>query len=157
MSCISRDVRTPLNTIVGLTALALKKIENRSYVEDCLNKISHENTELVNLIDNIVDISEAESGKVRLSHSTFSLSELVNEITDSVADSVLSKNQDFNVRVKGVRYEYLVGDASLVEKINDKIDSADKEKAENTSTNELLVEVINLLKKFIPNLLIPVD
>lgn len=117
MSCISRDVRTPLNTIVGLTALALKKIENRSYVEDCLNKISHENTELVNLIDNIVDISEAESGKVRLSHSTFSLSELVNEITDSVADSVLSKNQDFNVRVKDVRYEYLVGDEVKIKSV----------------------------------------
>ncbi|MCQ2358952.1 MAG: response regulator [Phascolarctobacterium sp.] len=117
MSCISRDVRTPLNTIVGLTALALKKIENRNYVEDCLNKISHENTELVNLIDNIVDISEAESGKVRLSHSTFSLSELVNEITDSVADSVLSKNQDFNVRVKDVRYEYLVGDEVKIKSV----------------------------------------
>lgn len=117
LSCISRDVRTSLNTIVGLTALATKRSDDHDYVVECLSKISRENNELVSLIDNIVEISEAESGKMKLNKSTFSLAEIVSDLTNYVAEDMIGKGQSLDVRTQGVRYEYLFGDEGKIKSI----------------------------------------
>lgn len=117
LSCVSQDFRTPMNSVVGMTVLANKKIENTEYVRDCLQKIARENTSMVELIDSIVDISEAEAGKMQLNSSTFSLQELVVDLLDSIADEVLNKKINFDIRNHNIRREYLIGDEARIKNI----------------------------------------
>lgn len=117
LSCVSQDFRTPMNSVVGMTVLADKKIDNKEYVQDCLQKIAKENTSMVELIDSIVDISEAEAGKMQLNKSTFSLPELIVEFLDGLAVEVFDKNLEFDIRNHNVFREYLIGDEKRIKNI----------------------------------------
>ncbi|MDO4178652.1 MAG: response regulator [Phascolarctobacterium sp.] len=117
LSCVSQDFRTPMNNVVGMTVLAKKRLNDPQYINECLDKIVKENSSMVELIDNIVDISEAEAGTMQLNKGAFSLQELFSELFDSVAQTVLEKKLTLDVRNHDIRREYLIGDEARIKSI----------------------------------------
>ncbi|MFQ9150339.1 MAG: sensor histidine kinase [Blautia sp.] len=72
LSSMSHDIRTPMNGIVGMTAIAMKNLDNRERVEDCLRKIDDSSRLLLSLINDVLDMSKIESGRMELSRQRIS-------------------------------------------------------------------------------------
>ena len=81
LSNMSHDIRTPMNAIVGMTALAQKHIDEKVRVADALSKIETASGHLLSLINDVLDTSRLNSGRMKLSSDRFSLSDLLHEIT----------------------------------------------------------------------------
>lgn len=107
---MSHDIRTPMNAIIGFTALLAKDAENPDRVRDFTKKISYSGQHLLSLINDILDMTKIESGKTSLNVEEFSLSEFVEELYAIIAPQSSSKKQKLNVYTKGKLPEYVVGD-----------------------------------------------
>ena len=79
LSNMSHDIRTPMNAIVGMTALAKKHIDEKTRVVDALNKIEIASTHLLSLINDVLDMSRINSGRLNISDDVFTLSELIHD------------------------------------------------------------------------------
>ena len=77
---MSHDIRTPMNAIVGMTALAKRYIDEKSRVMDALDKIETASGHLLNLINDMLDMSRINSGRLKLTSEPFSLSDLIHDI-----------------------------------------------------------------------------
>ena len=110
LSTMSHDIRTPMNAIIGLTAIAEKNVNDPTAVGENLRKISLAGNHLLTLINDILDISKVESGKLTLSPVTFSLVETVENLVNFSQPMVKEKNLDFSFRVHGLEKEYLYAD-----------------------------------------------
>ncbi|WP_411338099.1 ATP-binding protein [Ruminococcus gauvreauii] len=110
LSNMSHDIRTPMNAIVGMTKLAMIHIEDKSKVYNCLHKTELSSRHLLNLINDVLDMSKIESGKLTMTVEDFSLSELIEGATAIVQPQCRSKEQAFAVETKNIRHEYLIGD-----------------------------------------------
>ena len=110
LSTMSHDIRTPMNAIIGLTAIASKKVEDAAAVRDSLHKINLASNHLLTLINDILDISKVESGKLNLSPVTFSIVECAENLVNIAQPMVKEKNIDFNFRVNRIEHEYLYAD-----------------------------------------------
>ncbi len=97
LSNMSHDIRTPMNGIVGMTAVAMANLNNVQQVENCLKKISLSSKHLLGLINDILDMSKIESGKMTLSFEAVSLQELLQGIVNIVQPQVNVKGQKFDV------------------------------------------------------------
>nr|WP_195269464.1 hybrid sensor histidine kinase/response regulator [Eubacterium sp. 1001713B170207_170306_E7] len=107
LSNMSHDIRTPMNAITGMAKIATDHINESETVADCLRKITLSGRLLVNLINDILDMSKIESGKMTLSNSTGSLVEVMENVVSITQPTVLQKNQDFNIRVHNLKHEIL--------------------------------------------------
>jgi CheY-like chemotaxis protein/nitrogen-specific signal transduction histidine kinase len=94
---MSHDIRTPMNAIIGYTALAAKHIENRDCLEDYLNKIAQSSAHLLSLINDVLDMSRIESGKVNINEKEESLSDIMHGLRDIVQADINSKHLDLFV------------------------------------------------------------
>ena len=110
LSTMSHDIRTPMNAIIGLTAIASKNIDDRESVRESLRKINLASNHLVTLINDILDISKVESGKLNLNPITFSIVECSQNLVNISYPMVKEKNIDFNFRVHHLDREYLYAD-----------------------------------------------
>jgi signal transduction histidine kinase/CheY-like chemotaxis protein len=110
LSTMSHDIRTPMNAIIGLTAIAEKNPGDTESVGENLRKISLASNHLLTLINDILDISKIESGKLNLSPLTFSIVETVENLVNLAQPMVKEKNIDFNFRVSRFEKEYLYAD-----------------------------------------------
>ncbi len=99
LSNMSHDIRTPMNGIVGMTAIANANIDNTAQVRDCLKKIELSSKHLLGLVNDILDMSKIESGDLSLSFEPVSLQETMRSIVDMVYPQVKVRNQTFNVYV----------------------------------------------------------
>ena len=77
LSNMSHDIRTPMNAIIGMTAIAAMNIDNKHKVQNCLQKITISSKHLLELINEVLDMSKIESGKVALNNEEFTLSEVI--------------------------------------------------------------------------------
>ena len=111
LSNMSHDIRTPMNAIVGMTKLAEIHIEDREKVKDCLYKIGISSKHLLELINDVLDMSKIESGKLVLTSESFSLTELIQRNIAIVNPQYQAKNQVFVTETKDIRHEYLLGDS----------------------------------------------
>jgi Signal transduction histidine kinase len=107
---MSHDIRTPMNAIIGLTTIASKNLEDTQSVSENLHKISLASNHLLTLINDILDISKVESGKLNLSPLTFSIVETVENLVNLSQPMVKEKNIDFNFRINRMEKEYLYAD-----------------------------------------------
>ena len=107
---MSHDIRTPMNAIIGLTAIAQKNLNDIESTGENLRKISLAGNHLLTLINDILDISKVESGKLTLSPVTFSVVETVENLVNLSQPMVKEKNIDFNFRVHRMEKEYLYAD-----------------------------------------------
>ena len=110
LSTMSHDIRTPMNAIIGLTTITEKNIEDKKLVGENLRKITLASNHLLTLINDILDISKVESGKLSLSPQTFSIVETVENLVNISQPMIKEKNIDFSFRVNRMEKEYLHAD-----------------------------------------------
>lgn len=105
LSNMSHDIRTPMNAIVGMTAIATANINNPQQVQDCLKKISLSGRHLLGLINDILDMSKIESGKMTLHMDQVSLREVMDSIVSIIQPQVKTKKQKFDVFIHDISVE----------------------------------------------------
>ena len=112
---MSHDIRTPMNAIIGFTALA--QIDDRGQVEDYLKKISVSSQHLLSLINDVLDMSRIENGKVTLETKPVHLPELVEDIGDAIQVGADKKHISFTVDTAGMKNEDVIADPLRLEQI----------------------------------------
>ncbi len=110
LSNMSHDIRTPMNAIVGMTALAKKHIDEKARVSDALNKIEVASGHLLSLINDILDMSRINSGKLNIAEEFFSLSDLLHETMTIIRPQIEQKKHTFRLAVGEIFAENLCGD-----------------------------------------------
>lgn len=103
LSNMSHDIRTPMNAIVGFTALAISHIDQKERVETYLEKIKTSGNHLLSLINDVLDMSRIESGKMRLQEQCCNLPELLNGLQNIVQADVHAKHQQLSVDASNIR------------------------------------------------------
>lgn len=115
LSRMSHDIRTPINAIVGMTAIASLHMEDQKRIADCLKKITISSKLLLNLINEVLDMSKLESGKIMLSEEAFKLDELIESIYVMIQPAFEAKNQNVILHVTKVKHENLIGDVQRIQ------------------------------------------
>ena len=110
LSRMSHDIRTPMNAIAGMTEIADAHIREPERVRDCLQKIRLSSNHLLGLINDVLDMSQIESGKVSIHESSLSLPELIREIIMITLPNVRTKQQIFKVHLRNVSQEHFYSD-----------------------------------------------
>ena len=110
LSTMSHDIRTPMNAIIGLTTIAKKNLDDTESVRENLQKITLASNHLLTLINDILDISKVESGKLILSPQTFSIVEAVENLVNISQPMIKEKNIEFHFRISRMEKEYLYAD-----------------------------------------------
>ncbi len=111
LSNMSHDIRTPMNAIVGMTAIAREHIGDRVRVEDCLRKIALSGKQLLGLINDVLDMAKIESGKMVLNSDAISLRESMETICDIVRSQISSHGQNFDIFIKNILSEDIFCDS----------------------------------------------
>ncbi len=110
LSRMSHDIRTPMNAIAGMTEIADAHLQEPERVRDCLHKIRLSSHHLLDLINDVLDMSQIESGKVSIHAASFSLPELIREIIMITLPNVRTKHQIFKVHLRNIRQEHFYSD-----------------------------------------------
>lgn len=105
LSSMSHDIRTPMNAIVGMTEIALKNIDDSMKVEDCLKKVKLSSKHLLGLINDVLDMSKIESGKLTLNYNQISLRETMNDIINIMQPQLKKRNQYFDIFIEQIKTE----------------------------------------------------
>jgi len=117
LSSMSHDIRTPMNAIIGMTALAKKHIDEKARVADSLAKIEVASSHLLSLINEVLDMSRINSGRQVISEELFSLSDLLHETLTIVRPQIGQKRHTFSLHVGDVYVESLYGDTLRLRQI----------------------------------------
>lgn len=110
LSNMSHDIRTPMNAIMGMTSIALAHIDEKPRVLDCLQKIQTASTHLMNLVNDVLDMSRIASGRMTLSEETFSLADMVHDILIITRPQAAQKHQQLHLEIGQIYEENLTGD-----------------------------------------------
>ena len=111
LSNMSHDIRTPMNAIVGMTAIATANIDDQQQVKNCLKKITLSSKHLLGLINDVLDMSKIESGKMTLNMDQISLREVVDSIVSICQPQVKAKHQQFDVFIHDISTENVLCDS----------------------------------------------
>ncbi len=117
LSNMSHDIRTPMNAVLGFTTLLAMDAEDPVKVREYTKKILASGRHLLSLINDILDVSKIESGKVVLSFEKFALNDLISSVDAIIRPMAKEKKQIFHVEVTGIRHEYLMGDETRINQI----------------------------------------
>ena len=110
LNSMSHDIRTPMNAIVGFTALAQTHIENTEQVQDYLAKINTSSTHLLSLINDILDMSRIESGSVKLDEKPVHMPDLLHDLRTMIQGLINSKQQNLYIDTQDVQHEDVITD-----------------------------------------------
>lgn len=110
LNSMSHDIRTPMNAIIGFTDIALKHMGDDEKVRDCLKKVHVSSEHLLSLINDVLDMSRIESGKVSIETEPVSLKELLEAMRDIVSVDVREKGLHFSFDMDGVRHPWVMCD-----------------------------------------------
>ncbi len=111
LSNMSHDIRTPMNGIVGMTAIAMADIEDTARVRDCLAKITLSSRHLLGLINDVLDMSKIESGKLSLNLNQVSLHETMDSIVNIIKPQIESRKQHFDIFIQDIKAEEVYCDS----------------------------------------------
>ncbi len=117
LSNMSHDIRTPMNAIVGMTTIALANINDKERTENCLKKIVISSKHLLGLINDVLDMSKIESGKMTLNVELVSLRDIMDSIVSIVQAQIKSKNQKFDVFIYDITSENVLCDSVRLNQI----------------------------------------
>ena len=117
LSNMSHDIRTPMNAIVGMTAIAGANINNPERVADCLGKITQSSHHLLGLINEVLDMSRIESGKVVLNEEAFNLAELVDDLIGINKGSIAAHGHSLDVHLHKLEHEDVYGDSLRIQQV----------------------------------------
>lgn len=105
LSNMSHDIRTPMNAIIGMTAIAVTHIDDKEQVQHCLRKITLSGKHLLGLINDVLDMSKIESGKMTLTAERISLRDAVESVVGIIQPQIKGKEQNFNVHIDNITVE----------------------------------------------------
>ncbi len=105
LSNMSHDIRTPMNAIVGMTSIAISNIDRPETVEECLKKVQLSSQHLLGLINDVLDMSRVESGKLTLSMREISLRSTFESIVNIITPQLKDKNQNFDIFIHDILTE----------------------------------------------------
>jgi signal transduction histidine kinase/DNA-binding response OmpR family regulator len=117
LSNMSHDIRTPLNAIIGMTAIAGTHVDDSERVQDCLKKITVSSKHLLALINEVLDMSKIESGKVDMSEEEFNFSDLVDNLLTMAKEQINEHNHTLEVVIKNVEHEEVIGDSLRIQQV----------------------------------------
>ena len=110
LSNMSHDIRTPMNAIIGFASIAASHIDNRDQVRDCLQKVLSSSNHLLSLINDILDMSRIESGKVQIKEQECNISELTHNLVNIIQPQVTAKRLDLFIDTFNVNNEDVIAD-----------------------------------------------
>ena len=117
LSNMSHDIRTPMNAIIGMTDIALAHTDSPERMVDCLYKIRQASGHLLSLINNVLDMSRIESGKVELHKENFELGHLLGEMRTILRPSAANKGLRFSIDCPDICHEEFRGDEIRIQQI----------------------------------------
>ena len=117
LSRMSHDIRTPMNAIIGMTAIAGNHINDRDRVLDCLGKINLSSKLLLGLINEVLDMSRIESGRIAITEEEFCLNEILQNIATIIQPSIMEKHHTFDIRAHRLHHENVIGDPQHIQQV----------------------------------------
>ncbi len=117
LSNMSHDIRTPMNVILGMTAIAAMHIDDKERVMDALTKITNSGKHLLGLINSVLDMSKIESGKINLNEDEFELPVVIDNLLKLFQGQAQDKNIDVKVNIAKIEHEKLIGDEQRLQQI----------------------------------------
>ncbi len=111
LSNMSHDIRTPMNAIIGFTTIAVSHIDNKDQVRDCLQKVLSSSNHLLSLINDILDMSRIESGKVQIKEQECNIPELMHNLVNIIQPQVKAKQLELFIDTFEVVNEDVIADA----------------------------------------------
>lgn len=117
LSNMSHDIRTPMNAIIGFTSMALRHFDNRTQVKDSLEKVLASSNHLLGLINDILDMSRIESGRVEVAEQECNLSDLIHNLIHIIQPQITAKQQKFHIDAFKVKNEDVYADQLKVNQV----------------------------------------
>lgn len=114
---MSHDIRTPMNAIIGFTSLAATHIDNKEQVQDYLGKIMTSSQHLLSLINDVLDMSRIESGKVKIEEKPMHLPEVIHDIRTIIQAGISAKQLELFIDIEDVKNEDIIGDSLRLNQI----------------------------------------
>lgn len=114
---MSHDIRTPMNAILGMTSIAYEHLDDMERVRECLDKIKLSGGQLLGLINEVLDMSKIESGKIDLEEEEFNLPELVSNLLAIMKPQIDEKEHDLQVTVSDISHERVIGDGRRLQQV----------------------------------------
>ena len=117
LSNMSHDIRTPMNAIIGLTAIAGANIESQDRVVECLGKITKSSRHLLGLINEVLDMARIESGRISLAEEDFRLPELVDNLLTLTKPAIDEHHHQLEVHIEHIEHEAVCGDSLRIQQV----------------------------------------
>lgn len=117
LSRMSHDIRTPMNAIMGMTSIAEAHLDNAERVQDCLSKIKVSSKLLLSLINEVLDMSKIESGRITMGEEEFVLGDVLQNIVTIIQPSLYEKKHDFRIHAYDIQHEQVSGDPQRIEQV----------------------------------------
>ena len=117
LSNMSHDIRTPMNAIIGFTTLAVSNIDNQERVRDYLGKILSSSNHLLSLINDVLDMSRIESGKIHLEETEVSLSDVLHDLKTIISGQIYAKQLDLYMDAVDVANEDVYCDKTRLNQV----------------------------------------
>lgn len=115
LSRMSHDIRTPMNAIMGMTALAQANIDDTERVADALDKIASSSRHLLSLVNEVLDMNKIESGKLELSEEPFNFADLISNMITMVKPQIDEHEHRLDVQIGKLEHENVIGDSLRVQ------------------------------------------
>ena len=159
LSNMSHDIRTPMNAIMGMTAIGLAHIDEKSRVQDCLQKIKTASAHLMSLVNDVLDMSRIDSGRLTLNEEVFSLADLIHDIAVIMRPQAALKNQKFHIEIGQIYEESLMGDPLRLRQILVNITNGVSSEEQNTVRVDFVCtdNGIGMSREFLKRIFIPFE
>ena len=117
LGSVSHDIRTPMNAIMGLTALLKEEADKPEHVREYTQKITAASQHLLGLINDVLDMQKIESGSTTLNISELNLAEVIEDLNTIIRPQMKAKGQTFEIFTSSLTYEHLLGDRLRINQI----------------------------------------
>lgn len=117
LSTLTHDIRIPLNAVIGFTSMAKKNFDDREKVRNCLEKILASSDYLLSLVNNVLDISKIEAGRMKLDCKSCDIFEIIQDVQEIFDEDAKSKNIDFSVDTSTVADSCIYADPVRIKQV----------------------------------------
>lgn len=117
LSHMSHEMRTPMNVIIGMTTIAGSHLDDQERLEDCFAKIALSSRHLLAIINDVLDMSKIEEGKLTINHEPFQLPHLIDAVISIVHRQIEEQGKKFECSITNLQTEMFIGDFMRVEQI----------------------------------------
>lgn len=117
LNSMSHDIRTPMNSIMGLTAIAGMHVNDPERVRECLSNITSASRHLLGLINEVLDMAKIESGSIGLADEPFDLPESIENLITMMNPQIAAKKQELKVELIDIKHEHVIGDPTRLQQV----------------------------------------